>query len=83
MGAPALAAGGPYYVQVGAFGELDNANRVLSRLLKDGYKDSVLIRTDEGLYRVQAGSFPDETAAGKALDALRTDFPKGFVLRKP
>ncbi|OIQ50307.1 rare lipoprotein A [Pseudodesulfovibrio hydrargyri] len=80
---PAVAAGGPYYVQVGAFSDEKNANRALQRLIADGYKGSVMVKTDEGLFRVQAGSFPDEATAGAALDKLRTDYPKGFVLKKP
>lgn len=80
--APAPVSGG-YYVQVGAFSDLENANRALARLLADGYKGSVMIRTDEGLFRVQAGAFPDEASAEVALDSLRADYPKGFVLKKP
>jgi cell division protein FtsN len=76
-------ASGPYYVQVGAFSDMENADRALKRLIADGYKGSVMIKTDEGLFRVQAGSFPDETAAGAALEELRTDYPNGFVLKKP
>jgi cell division protein FtsN len=81
--APAMAAPGPYYVQVGAFSDQENANRALKRLIADGYKGSVMVKTDEGLFRVQAGSFPDEATAGAALDRLKTDYPKGFVLKKP
>lgn len=80
--APAPVSGG-YYVQVGAFSDLENANRALARLLADGYKGSVMIRTDEGLFRVQAGAFPDEASAGVALEKLGADYPKGFVLKKP
>ncbi|MGE4421787.1 MAG: SPOR domain-containing protein [Pseudodesulfovibrio sp.] len=80
---PTVAATGPYYVQVGAFSDEKNANRALERLIADGYKGSVVVKTDEGLFRVQAGSFPDEATAGAALDKLRTDYPKGFVLKKP
>lgn len=76
-------ASGPYYVQVGAFSDMENADRALKRLIADGYKGSVMIKTDEGLFRVQAGSFPDEAAAGAALEELRTDYPNGFVLKKP
>jgi cell division protein FtsN len=81
--APTTAESGPYYVQVGAFSDKDNANRALTRLMEDGYKGSVIVETDEGLFRVQAGSFPDEATAEAALDRLRTDYPKGFVLKKP
>ncbi|WP_207260801.1 SPOR domain-containing protein [Desulfovibrio sp. Huiquan2017] len=81
--ASTLAPGGPYYVQVGAFSDVENANRALERLIADGYKGSVLVKTDEGLFRVQAGSFPDEATAGAALEKLKADYPKGFVLKKP
>jgi DedD protein len=80
---PPMAAAGPYYVQVGAFSNVENANRALERLIADGYKGSVMIKTDEGLFRVQAGSFPDEATAGAALEKLKADYPKGFVLKKP
>jgi len=81
--AEAAAASGPYYVQVGAFSDMENADRALKRLIADGYKGSVMIKTDEGLFRVRAGSFPDEAAAGAALEELRADYPNGFVLKKP
>lgn len=73
---------GMYYVQIGAFSDLENANKVLARLLSDGYKDSVLSKTDTGLFRVQAGSFPDEISAENALTTLKTDYPEGFVFKK-
>lgn len=69
-----------YYVQVGAFTDLENANRALARLLSDGYKGSRLSKTDEGLFRVQAGAFTDEDSANEALLKLQADYPKGFVL---
>lgn len=56
-----------YYVQVGAFSDLENANKALATLLSDGYKGSRLSKTDNELFRVQAGAFPDETSAEKAL----------------
>ncbi|NDV20267.1 hypothetical protein GO013_12690 [Pseudodesulfovibrio sp. JC047] len=76
------AEGGEYYVQVGAFTDLENANKVLARLLSDGYKDSVLSKTETGLFRVQAGAFPDEVSAEGALTRLKTDYPEGFVFKK-
>lgn len=70
-----------YYVQVGAFSNMENANRALARLIADGYEGSRLVNTDDGLFRVQAGTFPDEGSAGNALEKLRADYPKGFVLK--
>lgn len=70
-----------YYVQVGAFSEVERANNVLADLIAQGYKGSKLSRTGSGLYRVQAGAFADRSAADEALIQLSTDFPKGFVLK--
>ncbi len=70
-----------YYVQVGAFSDLENANQALARLLSDGYKGSKLDATSDGLFRVQAGAFDDRKAAEAALDRLRAQYPKGFVLK--
>lgn len=77
---PLAAETGQYYVQVGAFSDLENANKVLSGLLSDGYKGSMLVKTDTGMYRVRAGAFANAETAGKALDVLKTDYPNGFVL---
>jgi len=82
VASPTKTGTGMYYVQIGAFSDLENANKVLARLLSDGYKDSVLSKTDTGLFRVQAGAFPDETSAEKALTKLKTDYPEGFVFKK-
>lgn len=72
---------GSYFVQVGAFSDLENANKVLAGLLARGYKGSMLEKTDAGMYRVHAGAFADEAGAAAALEALKTDYPKGFVLK--
>ncbi|ADU64153.1 MAG: SPOR domain-containing protein [Pseudodesulfovibrio sp.] len=77
----AMTQGGKYYVQVGAFSDLENANRALARLIKEGYKGSKLDATADGIYRVQAGAFADPVEAGAALDQLRAEYPKGFVLK--
>jgi DedD protein len=68
-----------YSIQVGAFSDLENANRALAYLLSEGYKGSRLSRTDDGLFRVQTGPFPDESSAREALSKLQTHYPKGFV----
>lgn len=78
---PNAAETGDYYVQVGAFSDLENANKVLAGLLSDGYKGSMLVKTDTGMYRVRAGAFADTDAASQALEALKADYPNGFVLK--
>lgn len=72
-----------YYVQVGAFSDLENANNVLSGLIADGYKGSKLSKTESGLFRVQAGAFADKAAAEDVLMKLQAEYPKGFVLKGP
>lgn len=68
-----------YYVQVGAFSEMDRANAVLETLINKGYEKSRLILKDDGLFRVQAGTFPDSEAAGNALNKLREEFGGAFL----
>jgi len=80
--APPLQAG-TYSVQIGAFSDLENANRALAHLLSDGYKGSRLSRTEDGLFRVQTGTYPDEASAREALSKLQAKYPKGFVLSSP
>lgn len=70
-----------YYVQVGAFSDLENANNVLAKLIAQGYKGSKLAKTEAGLFRVQAGAFTDEVDASEALSELQAEFPKGFILK--
>ncbi len=70
-----------YYVQVGAFSDMENASNVLAGLIGQGYKGSKLVKTDGGLFRVQAGAFADEAAAVEALVLLQPEFPKGFILK--
>ncbi|WP_243544624.1 SPOR domain-containing protein [Pseudodesulfovibrio tunisiensis] len=77
--APAVE-GASHYVQVGAFSDVTNANRVLARLLQDGYDGSKLVKTDDGLFRVQAGIFPDGDAAREVMEKLKAEFPASFVL---
>ncbi|BDQ34536.1 SPOR domain-containing protein [Pseudodesulfovibrio portus] len=78
---PVIVETGPYYVQVGAFSDLENANKVLAGLLADGYKGSMLEKTDNGMYRVHAGAFENTDDAAVALEDLKTAFPNGFVLK--
>lgn len=79
--AEAVPMGEMYYIQVGAFSDVENANKVLARLIGDGYTGSKLAKTDDGLFRVQAGAFPDREAAEDAFLRLEPEFPKGFILK--
>ena len=70
-----------FYVQVGSFSELENANKVLSSLMEKGYDGSKLSMTDDGSFRVQAGAFTDREGARRALETLLNDYKGAFILK--
>lgn len=75
--------GGPWFVQVGAFQDRENAKQVLAGLFTAGYGQSRISRNqDDGLYRVQAGSFATRIDAEAALDALKPQYPAGYVINR-
>lgn len=71
-----------YFVQVGAFSKLENANAVLAQLIANGYKGSKFVKTGSGLYRVQAGAFAEKADAETAQEALMDEFPNSFILKE-
>lgn len=70
-----------WYVQVGAFQDRENAKNVLAGLYSAGYGQSRISRSqDDGLYRVQAGSFGSRADAEAALETLKPQYPAGYVI---
>ena len=65
-------AGETYSVQVGAFGEEENASGLLAKLEADGYRAYIVqppAGGEEAIYRVRVGPFHDRTeAAGVAAE---------------
>lgn len=76
----AVAGGGLYFIQVGAFEDPGKARKVLATLMSDGYTGSRMIK-DAGLYKVQAGGFTDEQSARDDLDRFRNQYPGSFLTR--
>ncbi len=70
-----------FYIQVGTFSELENANKVLSSLIEAGYSGSKLVMNDDGQFRVQAGAFTDKEAAREALSKLMETFDGAFIIK--
>jgi rare lipoprotein A len=72
---PTVPAGNTIYVQVGAFGSLDNAERRLAQLRQNDLGDVVII-PDTGrtpaLYRVQIGPVADVFEYDRIVDELAT-----------
>ena len=72
-----------YYVQVGAFSVSENARRLRSSLIRQGFKGSRITRTSTAsgeLYSVHAGAFAGQRDAHKALMLLKQRFPDSFLL---
>ena len=62
------------WVQVGAFGSMDNA-RAAEERLEDAGETAVIIEGPGGLHRVRVGPFDREKDAIKALERVSKDWP--------
>jgi len=62
------------WVQVGAFGSMDNARGAEQRL-EDAGETAVVIEGPGGLHRVRVGPFDKEKDAVKALERISRDWP--------
>jgi len=62
------------WIQVGAFGDMDNA-RGAERRLEDAGEAAVIIEGPGGLHRVRLGPFDNEKDAVKALERISPDWP--------
>ncbi len=71
---------GCFWVQVGAFADPANAQRVRDRLVSEG-EHAVIVEGPGGTHRVRVGPFSDEKKAKKAWKRLRHDWPSSALLR--
>lgn len=80
-----------YAIQMGAFSELGNAERLAERLQRKGI-DAFYYRKDNGIYAVRFGDFPSKEKARAAAEKLVADRiissfyiapPKEIVFSKP
>ncbi len=62
------------WIQVGAFGDIENARRA-ERRLEDAGETAVIIEGPGGLHRVRLGPFDNEKDAVKALERIGRDWP--------
>lgn len=70
---------GKFYVQLGAFGQKENARKLTELLKKAGYRGRLLFGKNN-MWNVQAGPWPDSDAARKTLYVLKTMYPRAFVV---
>ena len=64
-----------YYVIIGSFREFENVRQFNAGLAKDGFKP-VILKNENGLFRVSVGAFDDERAARKKITKIRADSDK-------
>ena len=78
------AAGGSYWVQVGAFKESRNAEGLAQKLRSEGYSVQVARVTRDGpLHVVRVGGYPDRSRATAARQELQGKGQTGFVTSGP
>ncbi|MDR1861198.1 MAG: SPOR domain-containing protein [Bacteroidales bacterium] len=66
---------GNYFIIVGSFSSIDNANRLKQELIPQGFSP-VILRSESGLYRVCVNSYTDEASARRRVQQIRADYPK-------
>lgn len=70
---------GDFYIQVGAFGQKANAQKLISVLSKAG-QHGRLIFGSNNMWNVQVGPWGDSSLAAKMLPALKALYPAAFVV---
>lgn len=71
---------GSFFVQVGAFGVKDNADKLVRELQSKGFTARAVRRESNNLWNVQVGPWTDLFGAEKALPRLIQDFRSAFVV---
>lgn len=71
---------GDFFIQLGAFGKKENAEKLKAILLKTGQQGRLFFGSNN-MWNVQAGPWPNQEAAHKMLDAFRALYPAAFVIR--
>lgn len=68
-----------WWVQVGAFAEIDNARRAERALAQSGER-AVMLEGSDGLYRVRVGPVESEAAAGQIRMRILADWPEARLV---
>lgn len=70
---------GNFYVQAGAFGSKENAQKFIQALIRDGHRGR-LIYGNNNMWNVQVGPQKDSAAAQTLLSRLKSSYPRAFVV---
>lgn len=71
---------GRFYVQVGAFANRSNADRLVAGLEQQGKGGRTYFADQVGFWRVQAGPYPSLNEAEAAATGMKKDYPGNFVV---
>jgi cell division protein FtsN len=64
-----------FFVIVGSFSQLDNANKFKTTLISEGFTPMIL-HSETGYYRVCVNSYKNEASARERIAQIRTNYPK-------
>ncbi|WP_163710671.1 SPOR domain-containing protein [Mangrovibacterium lignilyticum] len=67
--------GSTFFVIIGSFSSVENANKYKQELIPQGF-NPIVLHSETGYYRVCVNSYANETAARQRVNQIRTDFPK-------
>lgn len=67
--------GSSYFVIIGSFSSLENANRYKEELIPQGFSP-IILHSETGYYRVCVNSYTDEASARQRVNQIRVNFPK-------
>lgn len=70
---------GNYFIQVGAFGQKSNAQKLI-KTLAGGGEHGRLFFGNNNMWNVQIGPWKDSASAQKRLPAIQTIYPHAFVV---
>lgn len=70
---------GSFFVQIGAFGNKDNAERLVSKVRSSGMGARTIFGSNN-LWNVQVGPWPDTASARNQLNRLRSLYPHAFII---
>lgn len=70
---------GSFFVQIGAFGNKDNAERLVAKVRSSGMGARSIFGSNN-LWNVQVGPWPDTAAARNQLNRLRSLYPHAFII---
>lgn len=70
---------GSFFVQIGAFGNKDNAEQLAAKARSSGM-GARSVFGNNNLWNVQVGPWPDTAAARRQLERLRSVYPHAFVI---